>query len=146
MKAADASEKKTRSGRSAPRTDARSVGILGERVAARYLRLHGYRILERNYRSGHWELDLIAARFGTIVFVEVKTRTYSPGEIDLVPPPGNAVRSDKIRVTRRAARDYLASHPTSRKPRMDVIEVFLAPPDGKGKQKVLRIHHIPAAY
>ncbi len=50
------------------------TGARGERAAALYLLLHGYRILERNYRCHQGEIDIIAAKKGTIVFVEVRTR------------------------------------------------------------------------
>ena len=42
--------------------------------AAVCLEEKGYRILERNYRCGHGEVDLIASKDGWIVFVEVKYR------------------------------------------------------------------------
>lgn len=128
------------------RTDKQTVGDYGEAVAARYLRRHGYRILSRNWQSNHHELDIIAVRFGVIAFVEVKTRTYTDEEFDVLPPPRHAVKSDKQTFTRQAARQYLAAHPTWRKPRMDVMEVFLAPASPSEKPCVRRIHHITGAY
>lgn len=53
----------------------RQLGALGEQMAARYLEMRGYRILERNWRHRRGELDLIAADGDVIVAVEVKTRT-----------------------------------------------------------------------
>jgi putative endonuclease len=50
------------------------TGERGERAARWYLLLHGYRILERNYLCHLGEIDIIAAKKGTIVFVEVRTR------------------------------------------------------------------------
>ncbi len=52
----------------------RLFGNRGEREAARYLRRQGYRILARQYRSQHGEIDLIALDQNVLVFVEVKTR------------------------------------------------------------------------
>ena len=49
-------------------------GKWGEEQAAAYLRLIGYRILEKNYRVPQGVIDLIAAKNGTLVFVEVKSR------------------------------------------------------------------------
>ncbi len=51
------------------------LGQAGEDRAAHFLAKRGYRILERNYRTPHGEIDLIALHEGTVVFVEVKTRT-----------------------------------------------------------------------
>ena len=74
---------------------AKETGDWGETLAVSYLRRRGYIIIERNYRAGHHEIDIIARRWKTIVFVEVKTRTYRPEELETAPPPGNAVRKDK---------------------------------------------------
>ena len=115
-------------------------------MAVRYLRLHGYTIKERNWRSGHMEIDIIATNLSTVAFVEVKTRTYTKDTIDTAPPPGNAVKSEKQRLTRKAAKDYLWQHPTKKQPRMDVIEVWLVQNDRNGKSKVAKINHIKGAY
>lgn len=49
-------------------------GINAERYAAFYLKLFGYRILERRYKTPVGEIDLIAQRGRTVVFIEVKAR------------------------------------------------------------------------
>ena len=53
----------------------RALGALGETRAASYLEGRGYRILARNARSGGVEIDIVAQQRGTLVFVEVKTRS-----------------------------------------------------------------------
>jgi len=53
------------------------LGKEGEDRAAAFLVAQGYRVLERNYRTRSGEIDLIALHQGTVVFVEVKTRTNS---------------------------------------------------------------------
>ena len=120
----------------------KQIGDFGERIAVRYLRLRGYTVKERNWRSGHAEIDIIAANLSSIAFVEVKTRTYTQDNIDFAPPPGNAVRSDKQRLTRQVAKDYLWKHPTKKQPRMDVIEVLI----DKSSKEILNINHIRNAY
>ena len=122
------------------------VGVFGERLAVRYLRLHGYTVKERNWRAGHLEIDIIASNLRDIVFVEVKTRTYTEKSIQTAPPPKSAVRAKKQRLTRIAARKYLSLHPTHKQPRMDVIEIFLIKKKDAPKYKVAEIHHIKAAY
>ncbi|MBE6565502.1 MAG: YraN family protein [Ruminococcaceae bacterium] len=124
----------------------KQIGNFGERIAVRYLRLHGYTVKERNWRSGHMEIDIIAANFKTLAFVEVKTRTYTKETIHEAPPPSSAVKSEKQRLTRRAAKDYLWQHPTKKSPRMDVIEVWLIRDETTDKTKVAKINHIKAAY
>jgi putative endonuclease len=52
-------------------------GLAGERVAERWLVRRGWQVLQRRYRSGHRDIDLIAARDGLVAFVEVKARTGS---------------------------------------------------------------------
>lgn len=118
----------------------KQIGDYGERKAARYLMRRGYWIKERNYRAGKYEIDLIAVSLRQIAFVEVKTRSYRAEELANGIPPMHAVDAEKIRYTRAAANQYLRDHPTRKKPRMDVIEVWIV------DQKVVRIHHIPEAY
>ncbi|MBO6027076.1 MAG: YraN family protein [Bacteroidales bacterium] len=60
------------------------LGKIGEDLAVELLIKKGYQILERNWRSGHKEIDIIALDGDTLVAVEVKTRksnTY--GEPDI---------------------------------------------------------------
>lgn len=124
----------------------KDIGNYGEKLAARYLRLHGYTVKERNWRTGHMEIDIIAATLRTMAFVEVKTRTYTSKNIHEAPPPGTAVKSEKQRLTRRAAQIYLFEHPTKKQPRMDVIEVWLIKDSPDSSPRVAKIHHIKAAY
>ena len=49
-------------------------GALGEKLAVKYLKQHGYKILEKNYKTLLGELDIVARIGETIVFAEVKTR------------------------------------------------------------------------
>ena len=60
------------------------LGKLGEELAVECLINKGYQILERNWRAGHKEIDIIALYDNTLVVVEVKTRkTDDYGEPDI---------------------------------------------------------------
>lgn len=75
-------------------------GRRGEARAARYLKLRGYRIVDRNVRAGRGELDIVSLKNDTLVFVEVKT--YQSREQGLL-----AVNDDKCERLRSAANAYL---------------------------------------
>ena len=51
------------------------VAIRGEDLAVQFLKEKGYKIIDRNFRKGYGEIDIIAIQGRTLVFVEVKTRT-----------------------------------------------------------------------
>ena len=53
----------------------KSKGKLGECIARIYLRLHLYKILEKNFKTNTGEIDIIAKKGETIVFVKFKFRT-----------------------------------------------------------------------
>ena len=95
----------------------RTLGALGETRAASYLEERGFRILARNARSGGVEIDIVARRRGTLVFVEVKTRSsrYQGS-------PSLAVDSRKCARLIRGASAWLHEHGwRGRGVRFDVI-------------------------
>ncbi len=51
------------------------LGIKGEDLAAGFLKETGYRILKRNYRIGHSDIDILAKDESTLVFIEVRTKS-----------------------------------------------------------------------
>ncbi|MBB3875395.1 YraN family protein [Sphingomonas aquatilis] len=63
------------------RREAEAAGRRGERLAAWWLRLKGWRILDRRVRTPAGEVDIIARRGALIAFVEVKTRATA-AELD----------------------------------------------------------------
>lgn len=121
---------------------ARARGDRGEKAVCRYLRLRGYRILERNFTVKGGEIDIIASRFRYIVFIEVKTRSMATNT-EKYGHPADSVTEEKKQHLRYAASRYLASHPNSKKPRFDIAEVYLAE---EGKKASPQIRHIKEAF
>ena len=101
------------------------LGNRGEKEAAAYLEKHGYTIRERNFRAKTGEIDIIAGKGNTIIFVEVKTRaSYAYGM------PSEAVTAAKQRKIIRTAELYIQSRRLyGCLCRFDVLEV-LAPRSG----------------
>ena len=94
-------------------------GRKSERLAAEYLKLKGYRIIETNYRSKVGEIDIVAMEKGTLVFVEVKAR----GSRRFGNPKG-AVTPAKQRKISMAALDYLKrSGQAGTRARFDVVAI-----------------------
>ena len=121
-------------------TERRKTGNVGEDAAAKFLRKHGYRILERNFAELGAEIDIIAKNREYYVFVEVKTRTLghqSPKE----PRPASSVTPEKQRKIITVAKWYLGTVPKGRKIRFDVIEVYL-----NEEKEVQRIMHLENAF
>ena len=114
-----------------------AVGAYGERVAVRHLEDAGYAVLARNWRSRAGELDVVATRDGTVVFVEVKTRrSASYG------PPALAVTPLKAARIRLLAAEWLVASGfgTSVPVRFDVVSV-LRPVSGPSS-----VEHVEGAF
>lgn len=81
-------------------------GTIGELVAAQYLRERGYVIVERNWVGpGRKEIDIIARKDETYVFVEVKARSVEINFKAL-----QAVTAEKRQHILAVARAYLLEH------------------------------------
>ena len=94
-----------------------ALGAEGEARAAHLLEAGGYTILERNARADRVEIDLVARRGATLVFVEVKTRRGRAHGA-----PEEAVDARKRRRLVRGAAAWLRAHgPTTSRVRFDVI-------------------------
>jgi putative endonuclease len=94
------------------------LGKWGEDMAAAYLLEKGYSILERDWKSGHHDLDIIAQEGNTLVVVEVKTRRNR-----LFGDPEEAIDYKKRRSLLSAINHYAKTHHTCRSVRFDVISV-----------------------
>ncbi|HWL40022.1 MAG TPA: YraN family protein [Gemmatimonadaceae bacterium] len=118
-----------------------AMGLRGERVAERWLLVHGWEIAERRFRNGHRDIDLIATRRDaqgisrTVAFVEVKTR-----KADSFGGPLGAVNWRKQRELTRSARVWVSRF---QKPgdvfRFDVIGIIL-------EREKVRVAHIENAF
>jgi putative endonuclease len=85
------------------RRAANAYGLRAETVAAFWLRAQFYKILDRNFRAPGGEIDIVAKRGNTVVFVEVKARGGIDEAIDALTP-------QKRRRIARAANYWLATH------------------------------------
>ena len=92
-------------------------------------------MVERNYRLGRAEIDIIAARPGILAFVEVKTRRSEAFGV-----PAEAVTPRKRARIRAAAGRYLAERkPGAAEVRFDVVDILW---DARG----LRIEHLEGVF
>ena len=112
----------------------RKFGIIGEKIAQKYLKNNGYKIIENNYYTRNCEIDIIANKEKYIVFVEVKTRTN-----EKYGKPSEAVNKTKKLHMRRSAAIFLRENNFSKFIiRFDVIEVYMI----NGKCKINHIKQI----
>jgi len=101
----------------------KKVGNRGEDLAASVLRDAGYRVLDRNYRYGRNEVDLVCLdpRSEEVVFVEVKARTGTG-----YGPPEASVTQEKRATLIEVARAYLHDRQLEGAPaRFDVVGILL---------------------
>ena len=109
------------------------LGRTGERLAAEELTRQGYRIIERNFRCRHGEIDLIAENANDLVFVEVKTRRGNVYGL-----PEDAVTPRKQQKIVQVATYYLDLHTCSERSwRIDVVAVQLS---ANGRFEEIRVH------
>ena len=112
-----------------------AFGELGERIAERWLREHGWKVIQRRFRSGHRDIDLVVERDGLVAFVEVKARRGSRfGD------PVEAVNWQKQRELGRSARVWIARHGRAHEAyRFDVVGVLV-----EGSH--VRVRHVEGAF
>lgn len=110
-------------------------GQLGERIAERWLRKLGWKVIQRRFRNGHRDIDLVMERDGTVAFVEVKARRGTD-----FGGPLEAVNWSKQRELARSASVWIDRHGrASESYRFDVVGVLV-----EGDR--VRIRHIPNAF
>ena len=95
------------------------LGRAGEIKAGEHLKNKGYTILKTNYKTHIGEIDLIAEDNGTIVFVEVKTRSD-----ERFGAPSEAVTYRKTQKYYKVAQEFLVREKKTDAPcRFDVVEI-----------------------
>ncbi len=97
----------------------RETGDLAEGIAEQYLSNLGYSILDRNWYSGHLELDIIARDGDELVIVEVKSRNGIRYE-----HPSEAITTTKIKRIVEAADAYILEKNLELETRFDVVTVI----------------------
>lgn len=101
------------------------LGKWGEDCAADYLQRKGYVIVERDWKSGHRDIDIVAMDGLTMVFAEVKTRRDR-----VYAAPEDAVDYHKRRNLQGAINHYIKCHHVDYDIRFDVLTV-VGLPDGQ---------------
>ena len=110
------------------------LGKEGENEAVRFLCEKGYTILHRNWRSGKYELDIIARFKHELVIVEVKTRRNT-----LYGLPEEVVNERKTRRIISSANAYLHKYHIDLPIRFDIITIV-------GTKTPFQIQHIEDAF
>ena len=82
------------------------TGKLGEELAQRWIVENGYQLISKNWRCGHWEIDMIATKNNKLHFFEVKTRRSSQFGF-----PEDLVDKKKLHFFISAGTEYIRQYP-----------------------------------
>jgi putative endonuclease len=111
------------------------TGKLGEEIALEHLQKQGFEILATNWRHRRLEVDIIAKDADTLVFIEVKTRSY-----DFFGRPEEFVTPAKERRLSTAAAAYMEQTGHDWAMRFDVVSLL------KEKNGAFKLEHIRDAF
>ncbi len=112
-----------------------ALGLLGERIAARWLRREGWTVVCHRFRSGHRDVDLVMRKDDQVLFVEVKARRG-----DSFGGPVAAVHHRKRQELVRSARVWVDRHGSAgHSYRFDVVGVLISGTN-------VRVRHVPDAF
>jgi len=114
------------------------TGTFGETVAANLMTQKGYRVVERNWKTGNLEVDIIATNRDTIVFVEVKTRSTHFGGKE----PEEFVDRNKQFNISHAAHAYVKQHAIQLQVRFDIVAIVANPVS----HEIEQIRHVENAF
>lgn len=115
--------------------DHNDFGKLAEDLAVNFLVQKNYKILVRNYRFQHAEIDIIAEFDNKIIVIEVKARGNN-----IFMEPQEAVTKTKIKSIVKCADAFLSTNNLNQEVRFDIITVL---PDNTGK---MQINHLEDAF
>ena len=96
------------------------TGKIGEDLAADWLAAKNFAILQRNWRHGRYEIDIIASRDGILHIIEVKSRSST-----LFGNPEESVSRKKLHHILQGAAAWLVQYPTNRRLQYDVLSINL---------------------
>lgn len=118
----------------ASRQESKIFGESGEQIASHYLEEQGCVILDRHYRKGHREVDIIALDHGELAIIEVKTRSS-----DSIMQPEEAVNHQKRQNIIWVANNYVRRYSRKEPLRFDIIAIV-------HNENETRIKHIKNAF
>lgn len=102
------------------KTNTKVKGNKGEQLAVDFLLNIGYTILDRNFRSGKAEIDIIAKDKNFIIFIEVKSRSvFNEGT------PRDLLSNSQQKRIIEAAHNYIIDNDINEEARFDFISVTL---------------------
>ncbi len=96
------------------------TGEIGEEYAVQFLRQRGFKILHRNWRFGHYEVDIIANEEDKLHFIEVKTRTNVTYGY-----PEEAVTKIKLKHLIKSANHFLLVNPFWERIQFDILSILM---------------------
>ena len=108
------------------------IGKLGEKLATKFLKKRGYRVLETNFRCREGEIDIVAQQKDYLVFVEVRTKS----NLDFGTPEESITQGKKERLI-SSALSYISTHKNL--PPLQRIDVVAIEVDDKGKAKRIEL-------
>ncbi|MCA0426289.1 MAG: YraN family protein [Bacteroidetes bacterium] len=111
----------------------KEVGKKGEEIALNFLQKKGYELLERNYRAGRAEIDLIMKDKQTVVAVEVKTRYNALYE------PERAVSKNQQKTLAMGIEVFLKNNKLVLPARFDIVTIHY-------QQNKMEIAHFEDAF
>jgi len=95
------------------------LGKEAEDFAVSFLEKKGYKILHRNWRFGHYELDIVCEKSKTLIIIEVKCRSGT-----YIEQPFQAVNRSKQRKIIEAANAYIEKYEIDLETRFDIISII----------------------